>query len=68
MSVIKKENGKAIWTHLEGDTYIATGVDRNGKRFKRTGPWGFIGNINIWRGSKWLVRNGKRYLIQRAFN
>ncbi len=47
MSVIKKENGKAIWTHLEGDTYIATGVDRNGKRFKRTGPWGFIGNINM---------------------
>ena len=54
------------------DTYEVTGVDRSGKRFKRT----FKGEaaefhatgINLWRGSVWRVRNGKRTLIDRVFN
>jgi hypothetical protein len=54
------------------DTYEVTGEDRSGKRFKRT----FTGEgaefqakgINLWRGSVWRVRNGKRTLIDRVFN
>jgi len=56
----------------EQDTYEVTGVDRSGKRFKLT----FKGEaaefhatgINLWRGSVWRVRNGKRTLIDRVFN
>ena len=52
-----------------GDTFAATGTDRSGKRFKITSTtWFQIECINIWKGSKWLVRNGKKILIQRFSN
>ena len=54
--------------------YIVTGVDRNGKRFKKV----FEGNaagfmmcrgINVWRGSKWFVNKaGRKILMQRIWN
>ena len=56
----------------EQDTYEVAGVDRSGRRFKLT----FKGEaaefqakgINLWRGSVWRVRDGKRTLIDRVSN
>ena len=57
------------WTHQDGDTYVVTGVDTRGRRFKRTfDSWRWAAGINLYRGSKWLVRDGKRRLIQRVCN
>jgi hypothetical protein len=28
----------------------------------------YIRGINVWRGSKWLLRDGRRWLIQRITN
>lgn len=57
------------WTHQHGDRYIVTGVDRNNRRFKRTyADWCWAAGINVWRGSKWLERAGRRYLLVRVFN
>jgi hypothetical protein len=60
--------GAKSWIHTEGDNYEATGIDCKGRRFKKSGPWAFIASHNIWRGSFWLKRHGRRYLIQRVRN
>lgn len=63
------ESGQRCWTHVPGDTYLVTGVDRSGKRFKRTTDcWGYAAGINLWRGTRWLVRGGKRFRIQAIYN
>ena len=57
------------WIHKQGDVYVATGVDVAGKRFSiRSENWHRIRGINIYRGSRWLLRAGKRCLLQRIFN
>lgn len=54
---------------LEGDTFAVTGIDRWGKRFCiKTKSHIFAMGINVWRGSRWLVRDGKRKLISRVYN
>lgn len=64
------ENGKATWQHQDGDVYVVTGVDTRGIRFKpmRYSSWFWANGINLYRGTKWLERNGKRYRIQRVWN
>ena len=50
-------------------TYEVTGVDKYGKRFKLT--YASIRQalgINLWCGSVWEVRCGKRKLIKRVYN
>jgi hypothetical protein len=57
------------WTHQEGDLYVVTGVLTNGKRFAlTTHSWPHASGINLYRGSKWLYRGGKRRLIIRVYN
>lgn len=66
---IQKVNGKAEWTSQEGDHYSVTGVDRSGKRFKRTYEnFIYADAINVWRGNLWLVRGTRRYLIKSKYN
>ena len=66
---IQVSKGKAEWVHKNGDSYIASGTDRNGKRFRiESGNWGYIEGINVFKGSKWLKRDGIRYLIKRIHN
>lgn len=61
--------GTKTWLSKPGDTYSVTGIDRLGTRFKITSQsYGYIKCINVWRGSKWLNRDGKRFLIQRITN
>lgn len=61
--------GKRAWIHTQGDKYKATGIDCAGRRFGITSEsWLYISGINIWRGSKWLLRGGKRFLICKIHN
>ena len=60
--------GRKLWVHMAGDAYEATGIDCYGRRFKKSGSWAFIRHCNLWRGSFWLIRHGRRYLIQRVIN
>lgn len=63
-------DGGCAWTHQEGDMYVASGVDTHGRRFRaiRSEHWHYINGINLYRGTKWLVRDGKRYKIQTVWN
>jgi hypothetical protein len=65
-----KKDGTVDWIHHKDDLYVATGVDTRGKRFKpiRSEHWHYINGINLYRGTKWLVRGGKRYRIQTVWN
>lgn len=55
------------WTHTSACSYVVTGVDRNGRRFRivTANPHHALG-INLWRGSLWLIENGRRRLLQRV--
>jgi len=62
-------NGQVSWVHMQGDLYIVTGVDCSGKRFRKIYEnWKMAHGINVWSGSKWLLRGGKRWLISRVRN
>jgi hypothetical protein len=68
-SPVERIGNLAEWAHQKGDQYVVTGVTTNGKRFRRiTDNWIFAEGINLWRGSKWLLRDGKRYLLNRFRN
>ena len=65
----KEPDGRVSWLQAPQDTYLVTGTTTNGKRFAvTTKSWAHARGINVWRGSKWLVRDGKRHLIQRITN
>lgn len=68
--ITHNSDGTASWIHQEGDMYVATGVDTRGRRFKpvRSYLWAYINGINLYRGTKWLERDGKRYRIQTVWN
>lgn len=68
--VKRNADGKAEWDHLPGDMYVVTGVDPNGKRIaaRKFDRWVHAQCINLYRGNKWLLRGGRRYLIQSVWN
>lgn len=66
---IHNPDSTVTWTHEPGDSYVVTGVDRAGKRFRfTTDRWPIASSINAWRGTYWLVRAGRRYRIQSRHN
>lgn len=66
---VQKQGFNRQWDGEPGDTYEVTGVDIYGKRFVRTGmPWVYCKGINLFRGSRWLRRKGRRYLLGRVWN
>jgi hypothetical protein len=68
-AVFEKTGNQLSWIHQEGDRYVATGVTVHNKRFKiESVDWRYIRGINLFRGSKWLIRNGKRHKIQSVYN
>jgi hypothetical protein len=68
-AIIRHPNGSIEWTPMTGDSYLVTGVDIEGRRFRMTcQTWSHARCINLWCGSKWLVRNGRRHLILRVSN
>lgn len=57
------------WVHKHGDYYVITGVDRNGKKFrKETTSWAYADGVNLWNGRVWLCRDLKRTLVKRVTN
>jgi len=64
----READGNVSWVHMAGDTYLATGVDCHGRRFRKSGPWAFVRGINIWNGTCWLVRHGRRHRIMQVRN
>lgn len=68
-SPIVRKNGIATWTACEGDRYVATGLDVNGKRFRiESASFSHIRGINLFRGNKWLLREGHKHLILSVIN
>jgi hypothetical protein len=60
---------KAEWTAKKGDKYHVTGVTTDGKRFKQVHEsWAWASMVNLWRGTVWLVREGRRYRIKSVYN
>lgn len=55
---------------LPDDKFIVTGkLYRSEKRFKiETGSYSYARSINVWNGSLWLLRDGKRTLLVRYYN
>lgn len=54
------------WSANPGDAYMVNGVDANGMPIrKKFNSWGRARSIYVTSGCKWLVRGGKRFLIQR---
>jgi hypothetical protein len=67
--IVRAADGSTHWINLPGDTYLATGTTPHNRRVRVSNPsWQHVRGINLWRGAKWLVRGGKRHLIQRIFN
>lgn len=63
------KDGNKNWKVRRGDVYVVTGVTTNGKRFSiKAELWANAQCINLFRGSRWLLRYGKRYLLQRVYN
>lgn len=62
-------NGLKTWISQTGDKYLVTGKDRSGKRFRiETSSWPYANSLNVWNGNKYLLRDGKRFLIQKISN
>ena len=62
-------HGMKTWENLPGDSYLITGFDKVGQKFRlKAFSWGYASGINVWKGSKWLIRDGKRHLICRILN
>ncbi len=67
--ILKSQDGTVSWTHREGDQYLITGTDRDGRRFQQWSKnWLVIKGVNIYRGRRWLVRDGRRHLIEEVWN
>lgn len=59
-------NGHKSWSRMQGDSYHVTGVDVHGKRFKMVfDNWAYASCVNLYKGSRWLVRGKRRWLINR---
>lgn len=51
------------------ETYIVTGIDRNGKRFRKEYDDAFTAmHINLWRGNVWRLVDGKKTRIKSVYN
>ncbi len=62
---IEKRGGRVYWNERAGDQYVITGVEKSGKRFRVTSSsWGYIKSVNACHGTRWLMRNGKKWKIQ----
>lgn len=68
--MFKKTSSSVEWDAKDFVSYVVTGVDTKGKRFKLAyKTWFMASCINVWRGSKWGVTSeGKRFLLQRITN
>lgn len=58
-------DGRKTWDSQPGNTYLVIGKTTDGKRFRQEyGSWYWARGVNLLNGRKYLVRGGKRYLIE----
>jgi hypothetical protein len=68
-SPFTRQGTRVTWDERPGDRYIVTGIDRSGRRFRKEfSSWFFASCTNVWRGTKWLLRDGKRWRIKSVSN
>lgn len=67
---IFRTDTQITWTHHKDFKYKATGVDKEGKRFRIISRnWSYIQGLNLWRGNKWLIDSaGKSHKITTIYN
>ena len=63
--ITRTDNGETIWIQEPGDLYLITGkYVHSSKRFRKIyQDWNHVKYINMWAGTKWLLRAGRRYKI-----
>lgn len=67
--IARLSSGACTWVSEPGDKYLVTGINRNGRRFRISSTtWAHARCVNIFQGTRWLVRNGRRYRIQCVTN
>lgn len=67
--VTHASDGTCAWLSMPGDTYLVVGRTVNGRRFRQVhSSWWWARGINLYNGRKYLVRDGKRYLIASVRN
>lgn len=69
MKIFRYENNHIVWDYKPGDRYLVIGYYYNSnKKFRKESESTVILGINLWRGRKYLIRDGKRHLIQKVTN
>lgn len=67
--IVRMPNGDVEWTQKSGDKYVVTGVAVNGERFRLVfDTWIQAKQINVYRGTRWLLRDGRKHKIQSIYN
>ena len=66
----KNPDGSVTWVHQEGDKYVVTGTCRDGSKIdpRTFDSYQWARCINLWRGTRWLLRAGRRYKLQTVYN
>jgi hypothetical protein len=62
--VTKNPDGSKTWTPQNGDIYQVISVVKGKKRVANYDIWAYANGINMREGCIYLVREGKKYLIQ----
>lgn len=67
---VRTENGEVSLDRVPGQVFVVTGTKPSGKRFKpiRTGNWLHAIGINVYRGTLWVERKGKRKALITYYN
>jgi hypothetical protein len=67
--VTRNADGTVSWEHRQGDYYLVTGITADRQRFRRVClRWEYAEGVNVFRGTKWLVRNGNKHRLYDVIN
>lgn len=67
--VTRASDGTCTWLSVPGDTYLVVGRTVDGRGFRQVHTsWAYAKGINLYNGRKYLVRDGRRYLIASVRN
>ena len=64
------DDGTISWQPRPDDVFVITGTYSNGARFRpfRTRHWSYAQGVNLYRGTIWLERDGRRKRIRQVWN
>lgn len=59
-----KKGNRVYWNEKPGDIYVATGVLHSGERVKFISEnWREIQKLPMKKGTRWILRNGRKWKI-----